>query len=71
MEYTFSRVTRTNIASRRAHSHLGGKCVGRTLFLQAGQLQFMAATIFPFLHLSFGKSGRVQLKLRPDALLVQ
>ena len=71
IKYTFSRVTRTNIASRRAHSHLGWKCVGRTLFLQAGQLQFMAATIFPFLHLSFGKSGRVQLKLRPDALRVQ
>ena len=71
IKYTFSRVTRTNIASHRAHSHLGWKCVGRTLFLQVGQVQFMAATIFPFLHLSFGKSGRVQLKLRPDALLVQ
>jgi hypothetical protein len=69
IKYTFSRLTRTNIASRRAHNHLGWKCVGRTLFLQAWRVQFMAATIFPYLHLSFGNSGRVQLKLRPDALL--
>jgi hypothetical protein len=70
IKYTFSRLTRTNIASRRAHSHLGWKCVGQTLFLQAWRLQFMAATIFPYFHLSFGKSRRVQLKLRPDVLFV-
>ena len=56
---------------RRAHSHLGWKCVGLALFLQVGQLQFMAGAIFLFLHLSFGKSRSVQLKLRSDALLIQ
>lgn len=71
IKYTFSRLTRFNLASRRAHNHLGWKCIGRTLFLQAWRLQIMVATIFPYLHLSFGKSGRVQLKLCPDALLVR
>jgi hypothetical protein len=71
IKYTFSRLTRFNLASRRAHNHLGWKCVGRTVFLRAWRLQFMAATIFPYLHLSFRKSSRVQLKLRPDTLLAQ
>lgn len=71
IKYTFSRLTRFNLASRRAHTHLGWKRVGHTLFLQAWSLQFMAATIFPYLHFSFRESRRVQLKLRPDALLTQ
>ncbi|MEO7559793.1 MAG: hypothetical protein ABIT23_06015 [Nitrosospira sp.] len=71
IKYTFSRLTRFNLASRRAHNHLGWKCIGRTLFLQAWRLQVMVATIFPYFHLSFSKSGRVQLKLCPDALLMR
>lgn len=68
INYTYSRLTRFNLNSRRAHRHLGWKRVGRTLFLLAGPLQFMAATIFPFVHLSVRRSNRVRLKLRPDAL---
>jgi hypothetical protein len=71
IKYTFSRLTRFNLASRRAHTHLGWKRVGHTLFLQAWRLQFMAATISPYLHFSFRESRRVQLKLHPDALLAQ
>ena len=68
IRYTYSRLTRFNVASRRAHQHLGWKCVGRTIFLQAGPAQIMAATVFPYLHLSVRKSSRVRLTLRPDAL---
>ena len=69
--YTFSRLTRFNVASRRAHQHLGGKVVGRVLFLQAWRLEIMLATLFPYVHVSIAKSGRVQLTLRPDALSAQ
>ena len=69
IKYTYSRFTRFNVASRRAHNHLGGKLVGRAIFLQAGRVELMVATIFPYLHLSIAKSSRVQLKLRPDVLL--
>jgi hypothetical protein len=68
VRYTFSRLTRFNLASRRAHRHLGWKLVGRAIFLQAWQAEFMAATIFPFVHLSLRKGNRVRLTLRPDAI---
>jgi len=68
IKFTFSRLTRFNLASRRAHQHLGWKVVGRAVFLQAWSLEFMVATLFPFLHLSLGKPGGVRLQLRPDVL---
>ena len=48
--YTFSRLTRFNVASRRAHQHLGWKVVGRALFLQLGRLELMgmATRVFPY-----------------------
>jgi len=69
IKYTFSRLTRFNVGSRRAHEHLGWKRVGRAIFLQAWSLEVMMATIFPYLHLSLGKANRVRLKLRADPLL--
>lgn len=68
IRYTFSRLTRFNLASRRAHKHLGWKVVGRALFLQLWQVEIMLATLFPFVHVSLTSSGRVRLSLRPDAL---
>jgi hypothetical protein len=68
VNYTFSRLTRFNLASRRAHHHLGWKLVGRAIFLQAWQIQLMFATILPYLHLSLQKGNRVRLNLRPDAI---
>lgn len=67
IRYTFSRLTRFNLASRRAHKHLGWKVAGRSLFLQLFGVEIMAATVFPFVGLSVGR-GRVRLALRPDAL---
>lgn len=66
--YSFSRMTRFNMASRRAHRHLGSKLTGRALFLQAGRLEVMVATVPPYLHCSVTPSRRVRLTLRPDAL---
>jgi len=68
VRYTFSRLTRFNLASRRAHRHLGWKLVGRALFLQAWQVELMLATIFPYVHVSLTEGMRVRLNLRPDAI---
>ena len=68
-KFSFSRLSRFNLASGRAHEHLGWKLVGRTVFLQVWRLEFMVATIPPYLHLSLRKSDRVRLKLCPDVLL--
>ena len=63
--YTFSRLTRFNAASRRAHRRLGGKIIARALFLQMWRVEVMLATVFPYLHVSATKAGRVRLNLRP------
>ena len=68
IRYTFSRLTRFNVASRRAHQHLGWELVGRELFLQMWRIEVMFATLFPYDHISVTKAGRVRLTLRPDVL---
>lgn len=69
IRYTFSRLTSFNVASRRAHAHLGWKCVGRALFLQAWRVELMLATVAPFTFLSWSGEQRPRLRLRPDALV--
>jgi hypothetical protein len=66
IRYTFSRLTRFNVASRRAHQHLGCRVIGRVLFLQLGRLEAMLATLAPYASVSMSASRRVRLKLRPD-----
>ncbi|MEN3349728.1 MAG: hypothetical protein V7632_3363 [Bradyrhizobium sp.] len=66
--YTFSRVTRFNLASRRAHAHLGGRCVGRAMFFKAGIFELMFASIRPYLSVSWSRNHRVRLRLAPDVL---
>ena len=68
VRFTYSRLTRFNVASRRAHQHLGWKLVGRTIFLSAWRAQFMVATLFPYVHVSLNARNRVRLRLRPDVL---
>lgn len=68
VKYSFSRVTRFNLASRRAHARLGCRRVGRALFFKAGRLECMLATVAPFLALSRGGSHRPRLRMRPDVL---
>ncbi len=63
---SFSRLTRFNLASRRAHQQLGAQRVGRVFVLQAWQVEFMLATVSPYVHLSIGEGNRVRMKLRSD-----
>jgi len=48
---------------------LGAQRVGRVFVLQTWRVEFMVATVAPYVHLSLGKQDCVRLKLRPDALL--
>ena len=68
VRYTFSRLTRFNVASRRAHAHLGWKRVGVGVFLQLWGAEFMASSVAPYIGATFGPRQRITLKLRPDAL---
>lgn len=68
IEFTFSRLTRFNLPSRRAHAHLGWKRVASAVFLQAWNLEVMIATTPPFLHASANRMRSVRLNLSPDAL---
>lgn len=65
---SFSRLTRTNVGSRRAHAHLDWKRVGQALFLKAWRVELVLATLFPFAHLSWSDGARVRLTLRSDVL---
>jgi hypothetical protein len=67
VRFTFSRLTRFNVLSRRSHAHLGWKRVGYAVFLKFWGLELMLATVRPFYSVSFGKH-RPRLRLRPDAL---
>jgi hypothetical protein len=65
---TFSRVTRFNLASHRAHRHLGARRVGQAYFLQLGRFQGMVSTLAPYVHLSMRSNGRVRLRLNKKPL---
>jgi hypothetical protein len=65
IRFTFSRLTRFNLASRRAHDHLGWKSIGRACFLAIGPVELMLATLRPYLHLSWSRANRVRLQLFP------
>jgi len=65
IRWSFSRVSRFNLASLRAHAHLGATRIGRALFVQFGAFQAAAFGSFPYLHLSLHR--RCRLRLRPAA----
>ncbi|NJN00960.1 MAG: GNAT family N-acetyltransferase, partial [Aquincola sp.] len=67
VRFTFSRLTRFNVASRRAHAHLGWRCVGRAVFVEIFGAEVMLATLPPFVGLTWG-TRRVHLRLAPHAL---
>lgn len=68
VKYTYSRVSRFNLDSRRAHDHLGWKRVGSMTILGAGFFEVGWGTVSPYLHVSVRESGRTRLALRPDVL---
>jgi len=63
---SYSRLTRFNLASRRAHEHLGARRIAHACFLTAWRLELMFATIWPYIHVSSGPLDRVRLRLRAD-----
>lgn len=66
VQFTFSRVTRFNVESRRAHAHLGSTVVGQALFLRTWDVQLTIATLFPYVHLCMGRSPAVRMRLRAN-----
>jgi len=68
VRYTFSRLTRFNVASRRSHAHLGWRCVGQVVFLQAWAVELMLATMSPYVALTWTSAQRTRLRLAPDVL---
>lgn len=62
--YTFSRVTRFNLASRKAHSHLGARRIGKVVVVRVARAELLMATVSPYFRLSF--VGRPELDLRAD-----
>lgn len=68
IRFTFSRLTRFNLASRRAHAHLGWKRIARAVFLIAWNLEIMFATIRPFVGVGLNPRKRVKIRLTADIL---
>jgi len=66
VKFSFSRLTRFNVASRRAHLRLGARRVGRLVVLQIWRIELMVGTVSPYIHLSLRERNRVRVKLRPD-----
>jgi len=71
VQVSYSRLTRFNLASRRAHQQLGARRVGRMLVLQAWHVELMVATVPPYVHLSLRAGNRVRVKLRPEGDLLE
>jgi hypothetical protein len=68
IRYSFSRVTRFNVASRRAHSHLGWRRAASALFLKLWRVEMMIASTSPYVSIS--TSGRPSLVLKAKVLEV-
>ena len=62
---SYSRMTRFNVASRRAHLRLGSRIVGRAGFVCLGRTELMLSTLAPFVAVT--RRGRVALRLRPPS----
>lgn len=63
IKYSFSRIARVNLLSRRAHMQLGARRVGRVFVLRLWQGEVMAATLSPYLHISLSEANRASVKL--------
>ncbi|MBI1394878.1 MAG: N-acetyltransferase [Betaproteobacteria bacterium] len=65
IRHTFSRLTRFNLATRRAHAHLGCRVIGKAAFLRMGRAQLMVSTLAPYVRLTPAGSAPARLVLRP------
>lgn len=65
--HTFSRMTRFNLASRRAHLRLGARCVARAWVLQVGSLELLVSDRRPHVGLTWRADQRIDLPLAAPA----
>ena len=63
IRHTFSRMTRFNSASRRAHVRLGARCIGSAVFLRAWRAEVMLGTLPPYFGLTTSPAQRITLRL--------
>lgn len=66
VDYSFSRLTRFNLASRRSHSHIGLATVASTYCLQLGPLEIVVSSISPYVAMTGSKLRRISFKLSPQ-----
>jgi hypothetical protein len=64
VRWTFSRITRFNVASRNAHARMGARRVGRALFLKAGSFEAMLSSVPPYVSVSLRRRVPVVLEVR-------
>ncbi len=69
IKQTYSRLTQSNIASHKAHEHFGWKRVAQAFYFKAWRFELMLTTTSPYLGFSFRESGRIKIKLTPEALI--
>jgi hypothetical protein len=65
---TFSRLTRFNLASRRAHARLGSRRVGQAVIFKFWSVEIIASTIAPYIYISANPRSRAPMKLYPTPL---
>jgi hypothetical protein len=68
IRYTFSRLTRFNLASRRSHAHLGWKRVASAVFVKAWVVEIILASSFPYVGINASAARRIHLPLSPRVL---
>lgn len=62
IRWTFSRITRFNLASRSAHARLGARRIGWALFLKAWAVELMLASVQPYVSASLRRRVRLRLE---------
>ncbi len=60
---SYSRISRFNVASMKAHQALGAELEGHLLFLRAGRWQLLFSGRLPYLHLSTSQSDRPAVQI--------
>jgi hypothetical protein len=68
VRFSYSRLDCFNLASARAHKHLGCKRIGGAIILKLWNWECMIANKAPWFSMSASTSKRVPIKLSPEVL---
>ena len=63
VKHSYSRISRFNLASLRAHARLGAQPIGRAIFVRVGALTLALMGRFPFVGVSLGDACCLSLRL--------